>query len=134
MCIRDRYANTQRATVNGALITGFAPDIDKDIVWLEGTGQMVVAYQKAADSYKSTAYLAEMKKLLISSTLYPNSVGLPYASNLGTTYGSSQLWKGADTNICISSSAWYLFGLLNFDPMAVGYSRGTPDVDKFWKD
>ena len=128
------YANTQRATVNGALITGFAPDIDKDIVWLEGTGQMVVAYQKAADSYKSTTYLAEMRKLLISSTLYPNSVGLPYASNLGTTYGSSQLWKGADTNICISSSAWYLFGLLNFDPMAVGYSRGTPDVDKFWKD
>lgn len=94
----------------------------------------MVAYQKAADSYKSTAYLAEMKKLLISSTLYPNSAGLPYASNLGTTYGSSQLWKGADTNICISSSAWYLFGLLNFDPMAVSYSRGTPDVDKFWKD
>ena len=55
------YANTQRATANGALITGFAPDIDKDIVWLEGTGQMVVAYQKAADSYKSTTYLAEMR-------------------------------------------------------------------------
>ena len=82
----------------------------------------------------STTYLAEMRKLLISSTLYPNSVGLPYASNLGTTYGSSQLWKGADTNICISSSAWYLFDLLKFDPMTVGYSLATPDVQKYWKD
>lgn len=128
----DRYINTQRATANNCLITGFAPDIDKDIVWLEGTGQMIVAYQKANDTVKASTYLTEMTKLLIHSSLYPHVLGLPYSSNLGTTYGSIKLWDGADTNICISSSAWYLFAMLQFDPMAIGYNRSTPDKDKFW--
>ena len=126
------YLNTQKTTVGGITVTGFAPDIDRDIVWLEGTGQMVVAYRKAGDKANADKYLAEMKKTLIPSRAYENCSGLPYSSNPGTTYGSSQLWTGADTNICVSSTTWYIFALLGFDPMEVTYSRGTPAADKFW--
>jgi hypothetical protein len=128
----DRYLNTQNATVNGKLITGYCFDIDKDAVWLEGTGQMVVAFQKAGDTSNANFYLKEMEKLLIPGTLYTTTKGFPYASNKATHYGNSPLWTGSDTNPCISSGAWYLYGLLKFDPMAVGYTKGIPVMDKFW--
>jgi hypothetical protein len=45
---------------------------------------------------------------------------------------SDLLWTGADTNPVVSSSAWYLFGVLHFDPMALGYAKNCPQSDKFW--
>lgn len=35
------------ATATNTTVTGFGFDIDKDAVWLEGIGEMIVAYQKA---------------------------------------------------------------------------------------
>lgn len=128
----DIYVNTKTATINNKTITGYCFDIDKDDVWLEGTGQMVVAYNKAKQINIARFYLSEIEKLIIPSSLYANTLGIPYSSNLGTHYGTSPLWVGADTKPCISSSAWYLFGYVNFDPMSLGYVKNIPTTDKFW--
>lgn len=128
----DRYLNTQRATVNGQSITGYCFDIDKDNIWLEGTGQMVVAFQKAGDTLAANTYLKEMEKLLVPGSIFSATRGLPYASNKTTHYGTAALWTGSDTNPCISSGAWYLYGLLGFDPLLVGYRKNIPLTDKFW--
>ncbi len=126
------YINTQKTTLTNQYITGYCFDIDRDDVWLEGTGQMVVALKKANQTNAANIYLAEMQKLIISSSLYPSTLGMPYASNKGTGYGTDVLWTGSDTKPCISSSAWYLFGYLNFDPMAIGYRKNIPTTSKFW--
>lgn len=126
------FVNTQTATVSNKSITGYCFDIDKDNVWLEGTGQMVVALQKANQINLAAYYLSEMEKVIITSNSFTNSLGMPYSSNNGTHYGTSALWVGADTKPCISSSAWYLFGCLNFDPMAKSYLKNIPINNKFW--
>ncbi len=126
------FLNTQTATVNNKSITGYCFDIDKDDIWLEGTGQMVIAFQKANQTNEPNYYLTEMEKIIVSSNLYSNDLGMPYSSNIGTHYGTSALWIGADTNPCISSGAWYLFGCFNFDPLAIGYIKNIPLNSKFW--
>ena len=126
------FGTTKMATATGSNIAGFCFDIDKDDVWLEGTGQMVIAYQKAGMVTEANQYLSEIEKALVNSTTYTNAKGIPYATNIGTGYMSGVLWTGADTNPVVSSSAWYLFGVLHFDPMAVGYSKNCPQADKFW--
>ena len=126
------YQTTQKATLNGVSITGFAPDIDKDIVWLEGMGMMVVAFQKAQKDELASTYLNETEKLFIPSRKYLGAMGLPYVSNFGTTFGNKELWTGADTQICVSATAWCLFSLIRFDPMASEYHRGATKTDKFW--
>ena len=126
------FKNTQTATVSGSILTGFAPDIDNDVVWLEGTGEMAVAWNKAGKDSIARYYLNEMDKANIESTLHSGSRGLPYVSNPGTSYGASPLWQGADTKSCISSSAWFIFGTMKFDPFQSGYDKGIPEGDKFW--
>jgi hypothetical protein len=128
----ERYLTTKTATVNGKPITGYCFDIDKDDVWLEGTGQMVVAFQKAGNLKLAGSYLTEMEKLFVASKLYPGALGIPYASNLGTGYATDPLWIGADTKPCISSGAWYLFGILQYDPFAESYKKNIPAGEKFW--
>lgn len=123
---------TKMATATATNIAGYCFDIDKDDVWFEGSGQMVVAYQKASMVAEANYYLAEMEKGLVSSVVYTNAKGIPYASNVGTGYMSGLLWTGADTHPAVSSSAWYLFGKLHFDPLAVGYSKNCPQGAKFW--
>lgn len=128
----DIFLTTHTATVNSSSVTGYCFDIDKDNVWPEGTGQMIVAYQKAGNFSSADYYLAEIEKLLVKSNLYPTAYGIPYASNFGTHYANAPLWQGADTKPCVSSGAWYLFGVLQFDPMAVNYNKTIPLADKFW--
>jgi hypothetical protein len=126
------FGTTKTATATAISVTGFCFDIDKDTVWYEGTGQMVVAYQKAGLTTQVNYYLGEMEKGIVSSTLYPNAKGLPYASTMGTGYTDGLLWGGADTKPVVSSSAWYLFAQWHVDPMAVGYPKNAPQADKFW--
>ena len=126
------FTNTQYATATHQNISGFCFDIDKDDVWLEGTGQMIVALKKAGQTSIANNYLTEIEKLLVSGNLFVNTLGIPYASNVATHYGTSALWTGSDTQPCISSGAWYLFGYLNFDPMDIGYHKNIPQSQKFW--
>jgi hypothetical protein len=118
------------ALSTGAVVSGYCIDIDRDNVFLEGTGQMVVAFQKAGLMDRADFYLKEIEK---SITTGPDStMGIPYATNRGSGYGPGLLWEGADNLPCVSSAAWYLFGKLKFDPMAVGYTKNIPVEDKFW--
>jgi len=49
-----------------------------------------------------------------------------------TGYGGDLLWEGVNDLPCVSSAAWYIFGKLKFDPMAIGYTKNSPAEDKFW--
>ncbi|RLD24331.1 MAG: hypothetical protein DRI71_02850 [Bacteroidetes bacterium] len=129
----DRYITTKTATVLGTPVTGYCFDIDKDVVWLEGTGEMVVAFQKAGLSTEADYYIVELEKMIIESSLFSNSSGIPYTTNNGTHYGSSQLWDGVDTNQAISSGAWYLFNKRKFNPFETGRVKNIPEEDKFWR-
>ncbi|NNT71471.1 carboxypeptidase regulatory-like domain-containing protein [Flavobacterium sp. IMCC34852] len=128
------FLTSKPVPTTGEIVTGFCFDIDRDTVWFEGTGEMVVAFQKAGMISQANYYLAQMEKGLVNSSLYPNTKGIPYVTNLGTGYGSGFLWTGADIKPHVSSSAWYLFGMLHFDPMAIGYSKNCPISDRFWVD
>lgn len=130
----DRYLNTQTTTATETEISGYCFDEDRDVVWLEGTGQMTLAFGVAGMDAEKALYLAEMEKNLMSSALHPEAVGFPYASNPGTTYGGDQLWDAADDQIAISGGAWYLFATQNFNPFAVGYVKNAPVEDRFWID
>ena len=127
-----RYAATQKSTVSNQFISGYCFDEDRDVVWLEGTGQMVVAFIKASREAEAQKYLQEMKKNLVKSSSFSGTYALPYAVNWGSSYGSDPLWSGADTNPAVSSTAWYLFGMLRFDPLELGYTKQIPSGYKFW--
>jgi cellulose synthase operon protein B len=127
----NRYVTTQ-TTNNGLRIKGYCFDVDKDVVWLEGTGQMALAFGVAGMQNEKMEYLTEMNKNIFQSNKYSNSIGFPYTSNQGTSYGSDNLWIGANTNIAISGGVWYLFAQNNFNPFAIGRNKNVPAADKFW--
>jgi hypothetical protein len=127
-----RFVNTQKATLNNKIIVGFAPDIDKDIVWLEGTGQMIVAYQLAGDTASANFYLGEMRKMLLSDGAYNATITLPYCTNPGTNFGTGPTWPGEETVGAISPCVFYLFGALRFNPYDIGRSKVVPASDRFW--
>lgn len=129
----DRYLNTQLTTITQKQVAGYCFDEDKDVVWLEGTGQMAVAFQKAGNEESAQKYLCEMNKCMIQSKRYPGCYGLPYTTNFASSYADDVLWEGVDTSPVISSTAWYLFAMLRFDPFRLGYQKNIPEADKFWK-
>lgn len=128
----NRFKTTQISTITKKAINGYCFDEDRDVVWLEGTGQMVVAFIKAKREKEAQSYLIEMRKNLIKSSSSPGSYALPYSANFGTSYGSDPLWTGVDTTPAVSSTVWYLFGMLRFDPLELGYAKNIPSEDKFW--
>ena len=128
----QRYLNTQTADVSGQTVTGYCFDDDKDVVWLEGTGQMALAFDLANNIKERDYYLAEMEKILIQSSLHTRTAGFPYASNKGTTYGDALLWDGASDKIAVSGGAWYLFAKEGFNPFAVGRNKNIPSSEMFW--
>lgn len=129
----NRFLTTQTSTKTQKQITGYCFDEDRDAVWFEGTGQMAVAWTKAKKERKARKYLQEMEKNLIPSPGFAGAYALPYVSNPGTSYGGEELWSGADTNPAVAATVWYLFGMLRFDPLELGYSKQIPEADKFWR-
>jgi hypothetical protein len=128
----DRFLNSKTSTVNQAVIEGYCMDEDNDTVWFEGTGQMAVAFNTAGLFSEANKYLSEMERGILISNNYKNSVGFPYTTNLGTSYGDGELWTGADENICVSSNVWYLFGVKRFNPFDISRNKPIPEQDKFW--
>lgn len=128
----SRFLNTKTVTLTGQQITGYDIDEDKDMVWLEGTGQMALAFKLAGMQAETNFYLNEMEKAYVPCSIHADSYGFPYASNLGTGYGSDPLWVGADTKIAISGGAWYIFAEAGFNPFGVGRQKSIPVADMFW--
>ncbi len=111
------FGTTKVNSNNGNAITGYdfgaaagvAPD--KDSVWLEGTGQMAMAYLAIGNETKANAILDQLRRAVFSVS--PTAQGMTYATNMGTAYGG---WMMDATNAAISPAAWYLFTEWNFNP------------------
>lgn len=128
----DRYKNTQTSTLTGEDIVGYCFDEDQDVIWLEGTAQMAVAFQNAGLETEAEMLIEQLEKTFIKSTTLVNSKGIPYTSNFGTTYGSAELWDHTDITSALSSSVWYLFAKLDFNPLTLGKTKDIPSQDQFW--
>lgn len=128
----SRYINTQISTVSTQEITGYCFDEDKDVVWLEGTAQMAMAYKSAGSATQAQELIIQIEKTAINSSLHDNSNGIPYASNYATTFGSEMLWDHADITPAISSTVWYLFAKQNFNPFTIGKNKNIPVSDRYW--
>ena len=128
----DRFLTTKTATVTGQTVNGYDIDVDRDVVFLEGTGQMAVAFHQAGLPSQTDYYLSEMEKAMFQSTATANAYGFPYATNPGTGYGTTPLWLTADTEIALSGGAWYVFAKYGFNPFAVGHKTTVPVADQFW--
>ncbi|MDF7682981.1 SLAP domain-containing protein [Lactobacillus sp. ESL0679] len=130
----DMMYNTQTATASKNAVSGYSFDIDRDTIWIEGTGEMAVAFNIAGMQQKADNLISEMNKMFISSNKFKGAAGLPYATNPGTGYGTSNLWDGVDTHIAISSSAWYVLAKIHYNPYgyAGGRDKNIPAADRFY--
>lgn len=129
----DRFLTTQIASINNVSITGYDIDEDRDAVFIEGTGQMALAYNYAGLQDESDFYIKEIEKILVPSSVFNDASGFPYASNIGTGYGDAPLWEGADSIIAISGGIWYLFAKSGFNPFEVNRNKAIPQKDMFWQ-
>ncbi len=130
--LADRYCTTQRSTMTNTELKGYCFDDDTDVVWLEGTAQMALA-RAAAQQYETRAeIIGELEKNLIEGNTLSETKGLPYTSNQGTSFGAAELWEHADLKPALSSSIWYLYGKLHFNPFAIEKYKSVPVGDQFW--
>ncbi|MEL6917693.1 MAG: hypothetical protein AAFO99_08180 [Bacteroidota bacterium] len=129
----ERYRTTKTATVTGNKITGYCFDEDKDVVWLEGTAQMAVAFKMARNDLKVAELLIELEKTFITSNSLVDAIGIPYTTNFGSNYGATILWDHTDITPALSSNVWYLFAKGNINPFGPN-KKVVPISDKFWVD
>ncbi len=128
----DRYLNQQEMTTTGVLINGYGFDEDKDVIWLEGTAQMAVAFNNANRPDLAKTLLVELDKSIVNATTATNTKGLPYATNPGSSYGAGALWNHAHTKPALSATIWYVFAKTDFNPLALAKDKMIPEEDKFW--
>lgn len=105
------FLMTDTADATGKQLMGFRDFLNTHRIWLEGTGEMVVAYNVAGKPDIARKYLAQMCHAMVPSKQWPGLVGLPCAT-------SNPPWETGSTLIFVPSQAWYLFGAWNFNPMA----------------
>jgi hypothetical protein len=106
-----------------------SPLPDKDAVWFEGTGQMALACYQVGRDEEGDFYTGELERALTDSPIHPGTMGLPYASNPGTPpYGG---WQMQDEPLCVSSTAWYIYAKLKFNPFTItGTAEGLEEANK----
>ncbi len=128
-----RFLNSQTASINNQSTKGYCFDEDKDAVWLEGTGQMILAFHEAGRTNKVDEFIVEMEKMLIYSETHSEYAGLPYTTTQsGTAFGLSPLWDTADDQPAVSSSVWYVLGKMGFNPFGIEQVKNVPEGMKFW--
>ncbi|MGB5378396.1 hypothetical protein [Muriicola sp.] len=127
-----RFLNSQTATAQGKLVNGYCFDDDKDVVWLEGTAQMALAFKAAAQTGNAENIVLNIESTFIQSSGSETAIGIPYTTNHGTNFGATFLWDHTDIKPTISSSAWYLFVKQSFNPFQMEKNKGIPAEEKFW--
>lgn len=127
----DRYY-TGKKSVKGKKVKGYCFDEDRDVVWLEGTAQMALAFRQSGMEIEAQELLEEIGKTLMESPTKEMAAGIPYSVNQGSSFGSGKLWDHADSSPAISSSAWYIFALQNFNPFELNGLKNIPVKDFFW--
>lgn len=106
-----RFRMTDTSEANHQPIDAFADFVEKKHVWLEGTGEMAVAYNVAGRTDDAKRLIGELEKAMIPSVAHPGTVGIPCST-------TDPAWKGATTLPFTPSQAWYLCATWNFNPMA----------------
>jgi hypothetical protein len=112
------YAEKQFARVSLAegsrkRVAAFSDLVDKRRVWLEGSGQMAVAYHVAGRPVKGTNVLNALQNAMVKSSRFRGAMGLP-----ASTEEISQ--QGASAKIFVPSQCWYLMGVWKLNPMSEG--------------
>ena len=125
----SRYEVNVTSTETGEQIDGYCFDEDQDVLWFEGTGQVSVMHWVAGDRVEAEAVLGELRKGWLTG---PVGKGLPYTANQGTTYGAGNLWTTANTEPCVSSTAWYLMASFRHNALFLGRNKQVPVEDQFW--
>lgn len=128
----DRYITNKRSTTTGEELWGYCFDEDKDVIWLEGTAQMALAFRDAQMKSRADEIVFELSKAGMRYTEDGNFHGLAYSSNQGSSYGAVPLWEHADSKTTLSSTIWYLFNILEFNPLELGKTKSIPSAEKFW--
>ena len=93
---------------------------------------MALAFKEANMANEANEFLGQLQKVQMNNSAQENTLGIPYVTNAGTSYGSSLLWEDAPSTPAISSSIWYLFNVLNFNPLDLGRQKNIPAEDMFW--
>lgn len=129
----NKFLNDQTATLSGEMVSGYCFDQDKDVIWLEGSAQMAVAFNSIERFDISENIMENIEKTVIQSSMTENAKGIPYTTNFGTSYGSNELWDHTDITPALSSTLWYYFAKTKFNPFDTGKKDMLPTADKFWK-
>lgn len=110
-CLNDTM-NCQRTIVNnGKTIRGFAAAPDRsDNVWVEGTGQMAMAFYAAGYTQQGDYYLNEIKKTIIYSK-EPKVKTIPFLVLPDPIDTWADPTKGH-----VASVVWYIFAEKHFNP------------------
>jgi hypothetical protein len=108
---------------------GFDFNDDRDGIWFEGTGHMVIAYQILGDDTKSGLYLDELKKAQKDAT-NANGKGIVAASHDGVSTGFN--WS-YDAQLHIGATAWFIFAEDKYNPFlnTSPAPTGTPAASGF---
>ncbi len=103
----DHHRNLQpfRSQSKDITVDAFDFDSNKDDIWLEGTAQMVVAFQLVGRTSDAEYFVQEIIKTQQSNG------GIPYSLK-GTHNG---YWK-MSTDAAVSSTAWLMFAIENVNP------------------
>lgn len=125
---------TKVATATPVSTTGFCFDQDRDTIHPEASMSMAVAYHLAGNPAQANSTIVESEKIFLPGLTDPQTGGLPYASNSGTTYGSGMLDPETMDRPWASASAWYIFAKKGFNPFGYARSRGIPLQDQFWNE
>ncbi len=130
----DRFYTEQTSSVSGEIVKGFCFDEDRDVIWLEGTAQMAVAYQSAGQFTQTGKILNDLRNSFVPSSKTTHLKALPYASNEGTNFETSLLWDHSDSTPAVSPNVWYLFAKTGYNPFQTSAKKSIPSRLKFWKE
>lgn len=97
---------------DAAEFRGFDFNEDRDGLWLEGMGQMAVAYKLLGQATAAEAVLAEMREVQAQAPA-GNGRGLVAAPVCCTSTGFD--WEYYD-RLHVGATAWYIFGELGYNP------------------
>lgn len=106
----QNFLRTRVAKASGKSMTAYSDFKDKDRIWLEGSGEMAVAWHVAGNKEKARSTLRELEKALVASDAFPGAAGMPCHTN-------DPAWETGADKIFVPSQAWYLYGAWGFNPM-----------------
>jgi hypothetical protein len=109
------YFKALKWTENNCALTcdgydGFDFNTDKDGVWFEGTGQMVIAYQAANEKKKAMHYCRQLTK---SQTELSDTGGIMAAGHDNVSTGFEWVYH---QRLHVGATAWYILANHHYNP------------------